>query len=352
MSGTKVRFGVMLGPGKAEVREGMLPEIGPEELLIKMEACNICTEDYQRWVGLRTFKAPMADGHEYIGRIIDKGEKVIDYYKIGDRVGKLNQQCGACRDCLTGNTGDCQFAIHKAIGLEEYGGMKGFATYRIIPQRLAVIVSEDVPAACAAFLEPLATVIHGVKRLGVRPMENVVVVGAGTMGLLNAQVLRAFGIRVIITENSEKKINRVKSLNFNDIIDINHVDPVDEVFRLTEGVGADAVVFAVGSSIAYKQGYRMLKKYKGRLLFFAAGYPEPEFQFNPNELHYRKIEFIGTINADNADFFDASKMIGNSVIDVSKSLEGKTFSLEDFNKALDAAATPDAYRITVNLSEG
>ena len=69
----------------------------------------------------------------------------------------------------------------------------------------------------------------------------------------------------------------------------------------------------------------MLKHLNGRLLFFPAGFPKPTMDFDPNTLHYRKIEFIGTINGDNADFIDASKMLSTGLIDVSKSLEGKTF---------------------------
>lgn len=331
------------------MREGVLPPMGPEDLLLKMEICNICTEDYQRWLGLREFKTPMADGHEYIGIVAAKGKDVIGAYRVNDRVGKLNQYCGACDDCRRGNSGDCGYAVHKGVGLEEYYGMKGFADYKILNQRMAIRVSNDIPAAEAAFLEPLATVIQGVKKLRVKPMENVVVVGAGTMGLLNAQVAKLFGARVMITELTPKKLARARSLGVGDVIDAGQRDPVAEVKRLTGGEGADAVIFAVGSTIAYKQGYEMLRHFKGRLLFFPAGFPKPAFDFDPNELHYRKMEFIGTINADNADFIDASKLLSNRLIDVSKSLEGKTFPLRQFADALAAAATPDSYRISVDL---
>lgn len=349
MEGTKVRFGVMYGPGEARVEEGVLPPIGPDEILLEMEVCNICTEDWGRWLGLRKFETPMADGHEYVGRIIEKGENVIDIYQIGDRVGKLNQQCGVCDDCRTGNTGDCRYAVHSAIGLEEYHGMKGFANYKVIPQKLAIKVSGDIPPENAAFLEPLATVIQGIKRLKVKPMETVVVIGAGTMGLLNVQVAKQYGARVIVSEMSEKKLDRVRTIEGIEVIDGRVADPVEEVMKLTGGVGADAVIFTAAKTAAYKQGYEMLKHFKGRLLFFPAGFPEPEFDFSPNDLHYRKMEFIGTINADNADFIEASRLISTGAIDVSKSLEGKTIPLTRFPEALAEAAIPDSYRVSVDL---
>ena len=350
MSGkTEVHVGVQMGPKQAEVRTGFLPEFGPDEVLLKMEICNICTEDYQRWLGLREFETPMADGHEMVGIIVEKGRNVIDAYQIGDRVGKLNAHCGACDDCRVGHSSDCKYEVRTGIGLEEYHGIKCFANYKILQQRMLVKVSKDIPATHAAFLEPLATVIHGIKKLRVRPLENIVVIGAGPLGILLAQVAKLYGARVIISELVPKKLERARSLGVSAVIDASRANPVAEVKRLTDGDGADAVIFAVGNSFAYKQGFDMLKHLNGRLLFFPAGFPKPTMDFDPNTLHYRKIEFIGTINGDNADFIDASKMLSTGLIDVSKSLEGKTFPLRDFAKALDAAATPNTYRISVDL---
>lgn len=349
---TNVNFGVQLGPKKAEVHRGILPPIKPDQLLLKMEICNICTEDYQRWLGLRKFKTPMADGHEYVGIIVEKGKNVSADYQIGDRVGALNHHCGVCENCRRGLTSDCLMAGPiRGIGLEDYYGSKSFADYKIIDQRVAVKMSKDIPAEEAAFLEPLATVVQGIDKLGVKPIENIVVIGAGTMGLLNAQVAKAIGARVIVTELLPKKINKAKQLNVGEIIDASQVDPIEEVKRLTGGIGADAVIFAVGNTAAYKQGYQMLKKYKGRLLFFAAGYPEPEFDFDPNDLHYRKMEFIGTINADNIAFFKAAKMLNNRLVNPSSVLEGKTIPLRKFAEALEAAAIPGSYRVSIDLQD-
>lgn len=346
---TKVCFGVLLQHHSAEMHEGELPDIKPDQMLLQMEICNICTEDYQRWLGLREFDKPMADGHEYTGIIIAKGSDVSDLYQIGDRVGRLNQHCGVCEDCRRGNSSDCKFPGPKmGIGLPDYYGQKAFANYKIIPERLAVKVSKDIPANQAAFLEPLATVINGIKKMKIKPLETVVVIGAGTMGLLNAQVAKLYGARVIITEMVPKKIERAMSAQVGTVINANNINPVEAVKEITNGEGADAVIFAVGNSTAYLQGYEMLKKYRGRLLFFAAGYPKPQFDFDPNDLHYRKMELIGCYNADNPDFFDAARMLGNQQIDVSFSLEGVTIPLREFAKAMEAAAMPNAYRVSID----
>ena len=252
MSGkTEVHVGVQMGPKQAEVRTGFLPEIGPDEVLLKMEICNICTEDYQRWLGLREFETPMADGHEMVGIIVEKGRNVIDAYQIGDRVGKLNAHCGACDDCRVGHSSDCKYEVRTGIGLEEYHGIKCFANYKILQQRMLVKVSKDIPATHAAFLEPLATVIHGIKKLRVRPLENIVVIGAGPLGILLAQVAKLYGARVIISELVPKKLERARSLGVSAVIDASRANPVAEVKRLTDGDGADAgAEEAAGASCA------------------------------------------------------------------------------------------------------
>lgn len=346
----KIHFGVIVEGHKAEMHECPFPEVGPEDIVIKMATNNICTTDYQQWLGLRDHQGfPMAGGHEFAGTVYYKGEDVLDSFEIGMQVGAMHPFCGKCHNCRIGHTGDCTGKGKKGPGPDGYYGNKRFADYIVCDQRFVVPIDNSVPPAEAGFLEPVATVVQGVKKLGVKPMEDVVVIGAGTMGLVNAQVAKAFGARVIITEIDPKKIERAKQMGIGDVIDSKNTDPVAEVKRLTGGVGADAVIAAVGATIAYKQGYEMLKPLRGRLLIFPAGYPKPELQVDPNELHYRKIEIIGTFGADLVDWMDSATLLSKKLINCSYSLEGKVIPLRDIQKAYEAAATPGAYRVTVDL---
>ena len=126
---------------------------------------------------------------------------------------------------------------------------------------------------------------------------------------------------------------------------------VEEVMKLTDGYGADCVIAAVGLGSAYEQGYKMLKRVEGRFLLFAAGYPVPEWQINPNEIHYRRIEIIGTMSGDVSDFADAAYLISHKIVDPSFSLENKLIPLKEMQRAFKEAATPDAYRVTVDLQD-
>ncbi len=342
-------FTAIMEPKVATMHEEPLPEMGSDDVLLKMEACNICTTDYQQWMGLRNHQGfPMAGGHEWSGIVCAKGENV-ENVEIGDRVAPLFMGCGHCKACLMGKSFCCESKEGGWPVRDGFHGDRGFSDYKVFPKNKVLKMSKNIPAAEAGFLEPVATVVRGMKRLREKPGETVVVIGAGTMGLLNAQVAKAFGAHVIISELTPKKLERAAAMGFAEIVDAKNGDPVEQVKQLTDGKGADAVIAAVGHSVAYRQGMEMLKQLEGRFLLFAAGYPVPEFQINPNDVHYRRIEIIGTMSADVEDYVDAGFMISNKIVDCSYSLEGKTFALKDIQEAFAAAATPDTYRITVDL---
>lgn len=350
----KYHFGVIVARHQAEVHTLPFPEVGPEDVVIKLAINNICTTDYQQWMGLRDHHGfPNAGGHEYAGTIVAKGEKVLDDFQIGQQVGAMMETCGVCENCRRGLTADC---LHTGgIGVKGpdgyYSFVKGFANYMVANQKLVVPISNDVPPEQAAFLEPVSTVINCVKRARIQPMEDVVVIGAGTMGILNAQVAKAWGARVIITEVDPNKLERARSMGIADVVDSKNSDPIEEVKRLTKGKGADVVIAAVGATIAYKQGYDMLKQKRGRLIIFPAGYPKPELHVDPNELHYRKMEIIGVFNGDREDWLDSARLISNKMIDCSYSLQGVKIPLRDIQKAYELAATPGTYRVSVDLQE-
>ncbi len=344
-----MRFSVLTEKGHAEVRERPLPEIGPHQVLVKQLACNICTTDYGQWMGLREHQGyPMAGGHEGSGIIAAVGEKVKDY-KVGDHVAMAYDGCGECLPCRQGDVLHCTGMTQKKTE-DGYLGAFGFADYFVRNTRSLIKMNPDLDPSEAAFLEPLATVVKGLKKLRVVPLETVVVIGAGTMGLVNAQAARALGARVIVSEIMENKLRTAREMGF-EVIDSKEQDPVQAVKDLTGRVGADAVIVAVGASIANEQALNMVKETDGRILFFAAGYPAPELKIDSNIIHYRRIELIGTFAADTIDFFTAGKLLNTKAVDVSKIVESKKFKLDDIQEAFKEASTPGKYRVSVLLNE-
>lgn len=344
-----MRFGCLVKKGVAEVRQRELPEVGPYDVLLKMKACNICTTDYGQWLGLREHQGyPMAGGHEAAGIVEQVGEKVTDL-KVGDMVATGYEGCGHCPACLEGHIDQC-VESHSDTKDGYKWGFFGFSDYCVKKSASVYKVAKDLNPSEAAFMEPLATVIHGAKKLRLKPFETVVVIGAGTMGLINAQTAKAFGCRVIVTEMIKKKIKTAQAMGF-EVVDCNADDPVEKVKELTEGEGADAVIVAVGATSANDQGLQMLKQNDGRLLLFAAGYPVPELKVDSNMLHYRKMELIGTFGADHEDFKEAAKALSTKVVDVSKLVEEEKYPLSKIQEAFEHASQPGRYRVSVILDE-
>ena len=333
---------------KVGVRE--LPdELAPNEVLVKQLTCNICTTDYQQWMGLREHQGyPMAGGHEGAG-IVEKIGSAVTTVKPGDLVAVGNVGCGICEACRMGDTTNCENKKGRVPNAEGIYGQFGFADYNIRNERVLYKLSSDLDPAEAGFLEPVATVCKGMKKLRLQPQETVVVIGAGTMGMVNAQVARCLGARVTISEIMPKKLETAKAMGF-DVIDCNEKDPVEAVKEMTNGMGVDCVIVAVGSTKANAQALEMLKKIDGRMLLFAAGYPVPDLPFDSNVIHYRRVEIIGTFGENAEDFSMAAKLLSTRAIDVSKIIEPKRFKLDDCQAAFEAASTPGMYRVCLELN--
>lgn len=347
MEQKKMRFGCLVKKGAAEVRERELPELGEFDVLLKMKACNICTTDYGQWIGLREHQGyPMAGGHEASGVVVKLGSGVKDL-KIGDLAATGYEGCGNCEACRNGDVDQCDH-LHDNTEDGYYWGFFGFADYAVKNAKGLYKISSQIDPSEAGFLEPLATVLHGTKRLRLKPFETIVVIGAGTMGLINAQAARAYGCRVIVTEMVARKIEKAQAMGF-EVVDCNEADPVEEVRRLTDGAGADAVIVAVGAGKANEQALNMLKEMDGRILFFAAGFPVPELKIDSNILHYRRMELIGTFEAKNEDFVEAAKALSTGVIDVSELIEEQKFTLDEIQEAYAYASKPGMYRVSVIL---
>lgn len=341
------RFAVIEKERIVKVHERKLPELEPDEVLIKNAACNICTTDYGQWTGARkNLMFPMAFGHEFCGSIIKMGADVKGF-EIGEKVGIGYDNCGECEACKKGLTSECVLigAGRNKLSPDGYHGGFGCSEYVVKKYRSLFKMDPSIDPSEAAFVEPVGTVCQGIRKLRVTPGEKVVVIGAGTMGVINALVAKAEGCEVLITEMMEKKIKVAEELGLN-VVDVSKEDPIEKVKEWTDGKGADAVILAVGATAANDQALEMVKRLHGRILMFAAGYPAPELHVDSNLIHYRKMELIGTFSADRCDFAKAAELISSKKIDMSKLVE-KKFKLDDVQAAFEAAVVPGAYRVSV-----
>ena len=343
----KTRTAIIAGVKDARIVERDVPELGAHDVLIKVLACNLCTSEFGVWSGARTNKPlPMTFGHEWAGEIVQVGEEVSGL-SVGDFVGGSYEYDPYSVEAREGRQAEAPGVKPYDTQWPDgyYGRYDGCAEYLVQSQESIYPFANRIRPSEAGFLEPLATVVYGIKKLDIQETETVVVIGGGTMGILNALVAKRSGARVIVSELMEKKVKIAEGLGL-EVVDGSACDPVEEVKRRTGGRGADTVIVAVGLTVANKQAFQMLKKLHGKVLLFAAGYPAPEVGIDANKIHYGKMSIFGTFAGDYADFQESCRLLSSGEIDVSP-LVDKEYPFEEIQAAFENAIQPGGYRTTV-----
>jgi 2-desacetyl-2-hydroxyethyl bacteriochlorophyllide A dehydrogenase len=229
------------------------PKPGSNEVVVRVEAAGICGSDLHGVASRSPRRAPpLVMGHELCGEVVDAGGPAGEPW-IGARVA-VNPQvpCRDCAACRSGRENACQ--ERELIGGTRPGG---FAELVSVPVRCLHPVSAGLPASVAVFSEPLATCVHALRLVPDNLIEVAVVLGAGTIGVLAAQVLRAAGTRVIVVSEVDESRRRSAAT----IADaVAAPDAVYELVReMTGGSGAGVSIDAVGSDDTRRDSIRVLQ---------------------------------------------------------------------------------------------
>src|SRR5574337_940294 len=246
--GRRMRAAQLLQPGIVEVAELPIPSIGPGELLLAMRACGLCGSDLLKIFGEKPLKPPVPLGHELVGVVKAVGEGV-QRFVAGDRVAVAHHvPCGRCRYCRHGNESMCpQF---KTTNIDPCG----FAEFVRIPALQAAQTTFALPETLSdeagIFMEPLACALRAVKRSDVQAGDQIVVVGAGCMGLLVAQAIAVFGARPICVDIREERLELARTLGIETTLNVAGADPRKALRSVTEEDGIDgAILTAVSASM-------------------------------------------------------------------------------------------------------
>ena len=341
-----MRVGVMAGIHDISVQDIATPQAGPGEILVRLHATAICTWEQRSYSGAQGNKFPFVGGHEMAGEVAAIGPGTDTDLQIGERVALGSASCGKCHWCKTGQDRACK--QHYGV-VSKYGaawGPGGFAQYKIQTADGVYRVG-DAPYETAALAEPLSCALHANRLLNLRVGQDVVVIGAGVMGLMNVVAARQYACRVIVSEVDPGRLAMARRMGATELIDATKVDPVARVKELTEGRGAEAVIAAIGHEKANGQGMAMLSD-RGRFVLFAAAHPEPAFTFAPNEMHNRETGVFGVISGDKQDFYAATRLIRYGLVDLSPLIDIR-YPLEEVSAALEHAIRPGTYRVIVEM---
>lgn len=238
------------------------PEIGPNDLMIRVRACGICGSDihgYDGSTGRR--KPPLIMGHEASGEIAAVGSAVTDM-KVGERVTFDSMiSCGACFFCSRGQINLCDNRMVIGVSPGEYRRHGAFAEYVAIPRRIAFRMPDGLSFEHAAMIEPVSVAVHATGLAKVKLGDTAMVVGTGMIGLLAIQALRAAGYgRIIAVDLEDAKLEVAKQLGADDTLNPKNCDVPKEIFAMTRGVGADLAMECVGATSPIKTAVASVRK--------------------------------------------------------------------------------------------
>ncbi len=267
-----MRAVVCHGPEDYRLETVPVPVRRPGELLVQVEAVGICASDLKCYHGATKFwgdgeraawaETEVVPGHEFVGTVVELDDEARTHWgvEVGDRV--VSEQivpCWTCRYCRRGQYWMC--AVHDIYGFKRAtpGAM---AEYMRFPTGALVHrVSADLPAAHAAYAEPLSCALHAVERAGITFDDTVVVAGCGPIGLGMVAGARAKNpAHVVALDLAPDKLALAGECGADVLIDIRDGDAVARVLELTDGYGCDVYLEGTGHPSAVIQGLTMLRK--------------------------------------------------------------------------------------------
>jgi L-iditol 2-dehydrogenase len=331
----------LYGVRDLRVEEVADPEPGPGEALIRIHTCGVCPSDLRSYLGARSgsgaLSLPRTPGHEWAGVVVALGEPVDDAsaggqapsIKVGDRVvADWRYVCGRCYQCRRGVFNYCENLRRGVRG--------GFAEYGIAPLSQLRAIPDHVSFEEASFCEPLACIINAHSYTQISLGDDVVVVGAGPIGLMHLQLARNRGARVIVSDPIAARLEKARELGAHDVIDASAGDPVARVNELTEGRGANAVIIAVGAAEPIRQGLAMAT-INGWVNIFAGTYPPVELPIDPNLIHYRQLRVTGSHDFTPHHFTTALRLIQFGIVRVAPLISHR-FELDNVREAFETTA--------------
>ncbi|MEW9122711.1 MAG: zinc-binding alcohol dehydrogenase family protein [Thermotaleaceae bacterium] len=254
-------------PMELRIIEKDIPKIhSPEEVLVEVKAVGICGSDMHIYHGTNPLAVyPRVIGHEFVGEIVEKGSKVSNL-KVGDRVSiEPIFYCGQCYACKTGRPNVC--AKLEVMGVHRDGGFQEFV---VVPEKNAHKFSEELDWEEAVMIEPFTIAAQSTWRGDVRKDDYVFIMGAGPLGLCVLQYAKYKGAICIISDLDRDRLDIAEKLDADYILQADSVDVVEEVMKITHGMGANVTLDAVCIPKTFEQAVEVTSP-AGRVVVLGFG---------------------------------------------------------------------------------
>ncbi|MAC73441.1 MAG: L-threonine 3-dehydrogenase [Marinovum sp.] len=337
---------------KAAPKQGLwlqmvpVPEPGPNEVLIKVRKSAICGTDVHIWNwdewSAKTVPVPMVVGHEFCGQIVDCGPGA-QKYKIGTRVSAEGHVvCGVCRNCRAGRGQLCRNT--EGIGVNRPGS---FAEYVCLPEHNVVPIPDDIPDEIAALFDPLGNAVHTALSFDLVG-EDVLVTGAGPIGIMGALVAQKVGARkVVITDINPYRLQLAKQMGVQYVVDVSKTSLRDVMGDIGMSEGFDVGLEMSGAAPAMRQ---MIERMNNGGKLALLGIAPTEFAVDWNTVIFNMLEIKGIYGREMFETWYKMIALVQSGLDISGLITHR-ISIEDYRDGFAAMTSGHSGKVVMDWGD-
>ena len=319
---------LMAAPKEITFREVDIPEPGPDQVLVKIKRIGVCGSDIHVFHGMHPYtKYPVTQGHEVSGKIVKLGQYVSNL-QVGQRVTIEPQVfCGRCHPCLHGKYNLCENL--KVMGFQTVGTA---SEYFAVDASKITPLPEGMSYNEGAMIEPLAVTVHAGKRFADMKGAKVAVLGAGPIGILLSQAVKALGAaEVMITDISEKRLELAKSVGADYAINTAKEDFGEELVACFGPDKADVIYDCAGNDITMNSAIQNARK--GSTIILVAVFAKMA-NVDLAKLNDSELDLNTSMMYRHEDYVDALRFVNEGKIQL-KPLESAHFAFKDYQKAYE-----------------
>ncbi|MCB6345887.1 zinc-binding alcohol dehydrogenase family protein [Enterocloster lavalensis] len=299
-------------PGEVEIIRTEMPAPGKDEALLKVLYGGICGSDLGSYRGtFAYFDYPRIPGHEFSAEIVEIDEENAYGLKKGMIVTcNPYYNCGKCYSCQRGLVNCCEH--NETLGCQRDGA---FSDYVVMPLE-RIYDGKGLPARTLALIEPFCISYHGVKRADLKAGDKVLVIGAGTIGILAAMAAKEQGGEVTICDVAQGKLDLARGFGLDRFI-LNHGDGTfaDQVREATGANGFDVVIEAVGLPSTFENCIEAAA-FGGKIVLIGVG--KENLDFNFTMIQKKELNIFGSRNARKEDFEQLIELVRGGGVDLEK----------------------------------
>lgn len=346
MTSGKMNVAFFEQPERIVLKEVQIPECENDGMLVRVEVCGICGSDIRNYhSGLKGDIKQQVLGHEIAGVVVEAGNEVSKF-KLDDRVAITpDVSCGHCYYCTKGWVNLC--TDHKMLGTHYPGGFAQYIYLPAIVLRRGILnhIPNELTFEHAALSEPLSSVIACHENNNIGFGDTVVIIGDGPIGCMHIEAARAKGVSKVLLVGLTK-LDFAKRFDPDYIIDAGTQKPVEEVMKITEGLGADIVIIANPVADTQQQGLEMLRKRGKMILFGGVSKTNPITHLNSNLIHYNEISVIGSFSYTSSIHYRALEFIKDKKLSSEKYID-KFVGLDEVGLGIEYAEQGEALKVIV-----